>query len=537
MSSGRARLWAAVTVVLAVVLGQLVLVTPRAEAAVLACSGGVLNVMAHEDDDLLFASPDLLVDIDAKRCTSSLFLSAGDAGYGDDYWQERERGSEAAFANMAGVSNSWTTSTVVLAGKSVRMRTLTAAPWLSLMFLRLPDGGPMGPGFASRGYQTIKKLLDGTISRITAVDGSASYSASELRNAVLDAMRLKQSANVRTHDYVTSYGDDADHFDHHATAFVARDASSSFGSTHRLASYLGYDSSTWAANVSGTNLTRKTNAFAAYAAHDDEVDWDDYLSRGWLNRQYVIASSGPSVVANAGPDLSATAGQLVTLDATGSWASGSLSYSWAQTGGPAVTLSAANTSKPTFRPSTVGSYTFRVTASSGGTSGTDTVVVSVTSADYVNVARLAGVTVTASSQESAQPASNVVDGLTSGWPDDATAEWSTIGGGAGSWVQLAWSAPVKVDRVVLYDRPNANDQVTKGTLTFTDGTTVAVGTLLNAGATTITFPARSTSSIRFSVEGVSSTTENIGLSEFEAYGGVDTNPPVNRAPVANAGVD
>ncbi len=39
-------------------------------------------------------------------------------------------------------------------------------------------------------------------------------------------------------------------------------------------------------------------------------------------------------------------------------------------------------------------------------------------------------------------------------------EWSTNGGGAGSWLKLTWSSPVTLATIVLYDRPNLNDQIT-----------------------------------------------------------------------------
>jgi len=52
-------------------------------------------------------------------------------------------------------------------------------------------------------------------------------------------------------------------------------------------------------------------------------------------------------VANAGPDQTVTSGSLVVLD--GSDSEGSVdSYSWAQTGGPAVALSNANSAAARF---------------------------------------------------------------------------------------------------------------------------------------------------------------------------------------------
>jgi hypothetical protein len=83
---------------------------------------------------------------------------------------------------------------------------------------------------------------------------------------------------------------------------------------------------------------------------------------------------------------------------------------------------------------------------------------------------------------------------------------------------LTWPGAHTLDRVVLFDRPNLDDQVTGGTLTFSDGSTVAVPSLDNAGAaTTVDFPARATTSLRFAVTSVSGATHNVGLSEIQAW--------------------
>src|SRR6185312_15922543 len=111
--------------------------------------------------------------------------------------------------------------------------------------------------------------------------------------------------------------------------------------------------------------------------------------------------------------------------------------------------------------------------------------------------------VTASSENGDQLAANVVDGTIDGYPGDWTAEWATQGCGTGAWLQLTWATPVTLDHVVLFDRPNANDQITAGTLTFSDGTSVPVGELANDGsATTVAFSARTTTSVRLAITGV-----------------------------------
>ena len=77
-----------------------------------------------------------------------------------------------------------------------------------------------------------------------------------------------------------------------------------------------------------------------------------------------------------------------------------------------------------------------------------------------------------------------------------------------------------VDRVVLFDRPNGDDRVTGGVLTFADGSTVSVPALNDDGSpTVVVFPARSTSSLVFTVTSVSASTRNIGLAEIEVYCG------------------
>lgn len=138
--------------------------------------------------------------------------------------------------------------------------------------------------------------------------------------------------------------------------------------------------------------------------------------------------------------------------------------------------------------------------------------------DGPNVARNA--LVLASSQAPGQAATRAIDAVIAGYPGNAGAEWSSNGERGGAWLELSWPTPQTLDRVILHDRPNSSDQVTAATLTFSDGTTIAVPALANDGtATTITFPARATTTVRFTVTTVSAATSNIGLAEILASNG------------------
>ena len=88
----------------------------------------------------------------------------------------------------------------------------------------------------------------------------------------------------------------------------------------------------------------------------------------------------PPPVANAGPDQTSNDGATVTLDGSGSTGT-SLRHAWTQTGGPAVTLLAPTTVRPTFvAPVVTGStaFSFRLTVTDGaGASAGDSVTVTV----------------------------------------------------------------------------------------------------------------------------------------------------------------
>lgn len=108
----RRRTFLAFVLVLAMVGPLLhVLMSPPARAAV-GCQGGSIYFSAHPDDDLIFMSPDLLHDVQENACVRTVYVTAGDAGLGEAYWRNREVGTRAAYAEMAGVANSWTASTV-----------------------------------------------------------------------------------------------------------------------------------------------------------------------------------------------------------------------------------------------------------------------------------------------------------------------------------------------------------------------------------------------------------------------------------------
>lgn len=430
-----------------------------ASAASASCSSSAMYVVAHEDDSLIFQSPALLQDIQNGACVRTVFLTAGDDGQSQSYWATREQGVEAAYAQMAGVANSWTGSIATVDGHPIQIETLAAKQTISLAFMRLPDGGyPAGLGNPVYGSQSLMQLWNSgngatpAKSMIAAVDKSTSYGYEELIETLAGLMVAFQPQTIATQNFRGTFND-GDHNDHVAAAYFTRAAQKRYTAGHQLIAYEDYEDESRPANVSGSLLEAKSSAFYKYSGYDVNGCATATACAGspygaWLKRQYVAASE-------------------------------------------------------------------------------------TTSAEESNIAPSA--TASASSQAAAygQTAAKAIDGTIDGYPGNYEAEWATEGGKAGSTLNLQWSKSYTLDKVVLFDRPNTSDQITSGTLTFSDGSSVSFGSLPNGGSPglAVSFPAHATTSLKMTVTGVSSTTANVGLAEIQAFGTATEGGTTSSAPV------
>ncbi|BGP39165.1 hypothetical protein JCM10450v2_003119 [Rhodotorula kratochvilovae] len=96
--------------------------------------------------------------------------------------------------------------------------------------------------------------------------------------------------------------------------------------------------------------------------------------------------------------------------------------------------------------------------------------------------------------------------------------WVTNGETVGAWYALQFGAPTTLNQIVLYDRPNAEDQVLNCAIQFSSQEILWLGPLNNDGsATTFNFTARTTDSLLWGVFAVSSTTTRVGLTEIQLF--------------------
>ncbi len=361
----------AITLTLAL-LSALLLSMRGAEAAAAStpeCASRAMYIVAHEDDSLLFQSPDLLQDIRSGRCVRTVFLTAGDDGKPEEYWIEREAGAEAGYARMAEVADAWEPSSIQEDGHPIRLETLEAEPRVTLVFMRLPDGGyPAGEGFSPR-FESLMKLWNGAESSITAVDGSTTYDYQGLIETLTAMMTSFQPQWIATQNYNGTFGD-GDHPDHVATAKFTQAAQDLYTAPHQLIGYEDYETSSEEANVSPALLIEKEAAFTAYSEYDEvctEGSECETEYERWLERQYVAGTETTGVVANAGYAQTVNSGESVELDGSHSSAeAGDLTYEWTQIAGPSVELGNATSEAPSFvAPSAAASLSFSLTVSDG----------------------------------------------------------------------------------------------------------------------------------------------------------------------------
>ncbi|MCZ2829873.1 PIG-L family deacetylase [Modestobacter sp. VKM Ac-2986] len=251
----------------------------------------MLTVVAHPDDDLFFINPDLANDLQAGVCTTTVYVTSGDAGQRNAYHRARERGIAAAYAAMAGAPDVWARARVTVAGRVLTEATLTGVPSVRLFFLRLPDGGMDGSGWPRSARTSLRQLVQGQVPVLWTVDSPAqAYGAEDLLAVLSGVMTHVRPTGIRTLDGERGHAD-GDHSDHHTVAQLTAAASARWDASVPVAGYVGYPSAELPANVDGRELADKAATVEVYARFDRLLHLDpvqDTVSpeAAWLARRY-----------------------------------------------------------------------------------------------------------------------------------------------------------------------------------------------------------------------------------------------------------
>ncbi|SDY12297.1 GlcNAc-PI de-N-acetylase [Amycolatopsis xylanica] len=275
----------------ALVLAALLLV-PGQTAAARPPSAVFLNVVAHQDDDLLFLTPDLSQTL---KASVTVYVTAGEGSHPEsmtpeDYAEMRQAGERNAYATMAGVANRW--DRVALrtgTGTTAELATLRARPSIKLVFLRLHDWSDL------HGLWTGEVAAGGTV-RPTWSPAQAEdvYTRDKLTKTLTWLMDRFRPTVIRTQNPAPLsgfYAPDPDNPDHTAVARFTNLAAESYRGKAQVRNYRGYDDAQLPTGLDPALRAERTKAFRAYADVDTNVAtlFDDPASYlGWrqtmLNR-------------------------------------------------------------------------------------------------------------------------------------------------------------------------------------------------------------------------------------------------------------
>lgn len=273
---------------------------------------------AHEDDWQLFMNPSAFQDVlEGAAKTVFVHVTAGDAGLGTGdggrkrpYYLARENGAEDAIRFMADTDHEPAkpvVSHVVL--NNHRIFRIAYRNTVSY-FLRVPDGNIKGEGFADTGFQSLKRLHDGAVRTMVAVDGTAVYRGWDdlvrTVRAIVDAERGRAplvQVNIAETDAAINPDDHADHL------MVARAALGAVNdlSCVRRVSYVDYASARLPENLNAQQRDMESSVFAVtlagVQAFDHGTSWRHY-DGAYVGRNYFRVQEAGG---NCAPPLSQVA--------------------------------------------------------------------------------------------------------------------------------------------------------------------------------------------------------------------------------------
>jgi hypothetical protein len=255
---------------------------------------------AHADDWQLFMNPSAFEDVTTGASkTVFVHITAGDAGLGisaggrkHPFYLARENGAETAIRFMTDADNipaDKKSSQMTLNDHKVyRVAYGTAVSY----FLRLPDGNGLGTGYAETGFQSLKRLSEGQIPSMAAVDGSSVYQGwgdlvATLRTIVLQERGPAGPIQVNVPE-LDSRLNPGDHSDHLMTAKAALEATNDMSCVRRV-HYINYASSRLPDNLTAQQRDRESSVYAVtlsgILAFDHRVSWQHYDS-SFVGRNY-----------------------------------------------------------------------------------------------------------------------------------------------------------------------------------------------------------------------------------------------------------
>lgn len=270
-------------------LAALVVLVPMGGVAVATptiAPGAFMQIVAHEDDDILFMNPDIDDSIQSGAANVTVFMTAGQVtGDGDTDEQRarnRQRGMLDAYARMTGVPDvnpaaqeEWTGVAWTIAGRQVERYTLTNHPQIQLVFMNMRDN-EIG------WFNVVDDFVDYTIIPENGlVSESYTYERADVIAVLAGLMNHYQPNVLRAQDPIVDNRYDPGHGDHVAAGRLAGDAAEASGLPILLVNYRDYNIADAPMNLTTAISARKSAIIDHYIQYDHAFD-----PNVWPTRMY-----------------------------------------------------------------------------------------------------------------------------------------------------------------------------------------------------------------------------------------------------------
>ncbi|MFE4514518.1 PIG-L family deacetylase [Kitasatospora sp. NPDC056783] len=292
----------------------------------------VVQIVAHQDDDLLFMNPDLSNSIRAGLKVTTVYVTGGAAGTGAAYSAHRQDGARLAYARMAGQAAGtgagecaddpgpacWDRENYRPApdGPVAERFTLKTNRSIRLVFLDLPeyaDSAYLGGNALRRLWETRNTATPAQTVTLD-MDGPGTvwpqaYDGRRLLGMLRAVLADQGPTLIRLQDpapdpMLWSSHAEHDHPDHISTAWFADAAVDAYTATGRRALVEHYrDYNTWSspAALSTAETADKQATFGRYAGRDVRLPtgaaFAESAYSSWLSRQYLRHPRSSQVVA------------------------------------------------------------------------------------------------------------------------------------------------------------------------------------------------------------------------------------------------
>jgi hypothetical protein len=231
-------------------------------------------LQAHQDDWQLFLGDRPAGAVHTASKVVFVYTTAGGNANSPRYWRAREQAVNASVDTITGQARWACANATVNAHVIYRCTKANTVSY----YLRLPNPGDTRPG-------GMNSLRDGTISTLTAVDGTATYTSwgdlvATARSIIATEAGTEPDANVAIHAPETNRStNDGDHSDHIATGDLTLAAVG--GHDYDRFWYIGYPNQRLPANLTPAQLAVKWGTVHAY---------DKVMKRLW--GETMIGTSG-----------------------------------------------------------------------------------------------------------------------------------------------------------------------------------------------------------------------------------------------------